>query len=245
MPRVIRIGTSGWHYAHWKGPFYPKDVRGNQMLPYYAEHLDTVEINNSFYRLPARETFTVWARETPPDFIFAVKASRYITHLKRLKDAVEPLDRLLEHASALGSKLGPLLFQLPPRWRRDSVRLEEFLASVPRGILFTFEFRDPSWFHSETYRVLSRYGAAFCAFDLAGLRSPRKLTSHFGYLRLHGPSEFRYAGRYTRAQLRGWLGCAQEWLRQGARQVFIYFDNDEAGYAAINALELQRMVEQA
>lgn len=245
----ILVGTSGWHYPHWRGPFYPERLPGEEMLGFYGQRLATVEINNSFYRLPAKKTFRHWRQQTPAKFLFAVKASRYITHMKKLKDSQPALRLFLAHAQALGPKLGPILFQLPPRWGRDAPRLRAFLESLPakRGSTslttsrYAFEFRDPAWFHPETYSLLEKHKAAFCVFDLAGLESPRCLTADFGYIRLHGPSEMKYAGRYTRAQLRDWLGACREWLRQGAREVFVYFDNDQAGYAALNALKLQEM----
>jgi uncharacterized protein YecE (DUF72 family) len=242
MKARIRVGTSGWHYPHWLGPFYPEALPTAEMLEYYAQRLRTVEINNSFYHLPAKETFRAWKEQTPKGFIFAVKASRYITHMKKLKDPEQALAKFLSHTEELVEKLGPVLFQLPPRWGRDSARLATFLEALPKNHRCAFEFRDPSWFHPEICRLLERYNAAFCVFDLAGLRSPMPLTADFAYLRLHGPSEYRYAGRYSRSQLRDWLQCCVKWFRQGAREVFIYFDNDQAGYAALNALELKEML---
>jgi uncharacterized protein YecE (DUF72 family) len=237
----IRIGTSGWHYAHWRGPFYAQKLPAAKMLEFYCRRLRSVEINNSFYHLPARQTFREWKEGTPPDFLFAVKASRYITHMKKLKDPAEPLALFLSHAEGLGSKLGPVLFQLPPRWGRDASRLKDFLGALPRRHRYAFEFRDPSWFHPEIYSLLEQYNAAFCTFDLGGEESPRPLTADFAYLRLHGPAAQKYAGRYSRSQLRQWLRGAETWLDQGARQVFVYFDNDQAGFAALNALEFEAM----
>jgi uncharacterized protein YecE (DUF72 family) len=241
MTDRIHVGTSGWHYPHWQGPFYPEEVRSREMLAFYCQRLKTVEINNSFYHLPAKKTFRLWKEETPRDFVFAVKASRYITHMKKLKDPEQALEKFLLHGGELGSKLGPILFQLPPYWKRDAPRLRDFLRALRKGHRYAFEFRHPSWFHQEIYTSLEQHNAAFCVFDLAGQESPRLLTADFGYLRLHGPSEFKHAGRYTRAQLRAWLRCALNWLVQGTREVFVYFDNDQAGYAALNALELQEM----
>lgn len=241
MSDRIHVGTSGWHYAHWLGPFYPEGLRSGEMLRFYCQRLRTVEINSSFYHLPRQGTFRAWQQATPRDFTFAVKASRYITHMKKLKDPEPALEKFLLHAGELGNKLGPILFQLPPYWRRDAARLEEFLHALPKQRRFAFEFRDPSWFHEEVYSLLRQHTAAFCVFDLAGQQSPALLTADFAYLRLHGPSEFKYAGRYSRAQLRSWLRCAESWLAEGAQEVFVYFDNDEAGYAALNAQELQQM----
>jgi uncharacterized protein YecE (DUF72 family) len=238
----VRVGTSGWHYQHWRGHFYPQRLRNDQMLAFYCQRLATVEINNSFYHLPAQKTFRAWKEATPGEFLFAVKASRYITHMKKLKDPAASLEKFLLHAEELGGKLGPILFQLPPYWRRDAGRLMEFLAALPRGRRWAFEFRDATWFHPEIYSLLEQYHAAFCVFDLAGQESPRMLTTNFAYIRLHGPSQAKYAGCYTPAQLRAWLGSVQEWLAQGAREAFVYLDNDQAGYAARNAQELQEMV---
>lgn len=242
MAGKFQVGTSGWHYSHWRGSFYPSRIRSADMLAFYCERLATVEINNSFYHLPARETFRQWRRQTPPGFCFAVKGSRYITHMKKLKDPRQAVRKFFAHIRELGPKLGPILFQLPPRWGRDVARLRDFLRSLPPRHRYAFEFRDSSWFDSEVYTLLEKYNAALCVFDLAGFQSPLALTADFVYLRLHGPAAQAYAGRYTRAQLRGWLGRCRQWLKQGAREVFVYFDNDQAGYAGRNALELQRML---
>jgi uncharacterized protein YecE (DUF72 family) len=242
MAERIHIGTSGWHYAHWRGPFYPETVRPDGMLAYYAERFATVEINNSFYHLPSRKTFREWRAGTPARFTFAVKASRYITHMKKLKDPKQPLRKFFLHAGELKEKLGPVLFQLPPRWHRDAERLEQFLGALPDGHRYAFEFRDPTWFDGEIYALLREHNAAFCVYDLAGAESPRLLTADFAYLRLHGPGAQKYAGCYTRAQLRRWLRQSAEWLSAGAKHVFVYFDNDQAGFAARNAGELQEMI---
>jgi uncharacterized protein YecE (DUF72 family) len=236
----IYVGTSGWHYGHWKGPFYAPDCPQAQMLPFYAGLLRTVEINSSFYHLPAAKTFGEWRMATPEGFVFAVKASRYITHMKKLKDPREPLALLLEHASALEEKLGPILFQLPPRWRCNPQRLKDFLAALPSGHRYAFEFRDESWFDPRVYEALSRAGAAFCIFELAGLRSPREVTADFVYIRLHGP-DGAYQGEYGKNGLAPWAAQFSAWARQG-RDVYCYFDNDQAGYAARDALLLKQML---
>ncbi len=241
MSTRIHVGTSGWHYAHWRGPFYPEALPSDRMLEFYTGRLRTVEVNNSFYHLPAQETFRQWKEHTPADFVFAVKASRYITHMKKLKDPAESVTRFLSHAEELGAKLGPILFQLPPHWGRDAGRLAAFLEALPRHHRYTFECRDASWFHPEIYALLRQYNAAFCVFDLAAMESPRVMTADFAYVRLHGPAAQKYAGCYTPRQLSGWLRSASNWLAQGAREVFVYFDNDQAGYAARNALELDEL----
>lgn len=218
-------------------------MRSEQMLDFYSQRLSTVEINNSFYRLPSKEAFHLWRQATPEQFLFAVKASRYITHLKKLRDPEQPLKKFMSRAMALGPKMGPILFQLPGGWRRDVARLDRFLQALPERLRCAFEFRDPSWFHPETYASLERHNAAFCVFDLGGQQSPKLMTASFAYLRLHGPEERKYCGRYTPSQLRGWLRCCNSWLEKGAEQVFVYFDNDQAGYAALNALELQARIQ--
>jgi uncharacterized protein YecE (DUF72 family) len=239
----INIGTSGWHYDHWKGPFYPRDLRSGKMLPYYAHHFRTVEINNSFYQLPKEGTLEMWRNITPEDFIFSMKASRYITHMKKLKDPSKTLSPFLEAARVLEPKLGPLLFQLPPRWHVNPQRLQEFLNALPRGFRYAFEFRDPSWFQDHVYKILEEHGAAFCIYELEGRISPHEVTSDFVYVRLHGPGR-AYQGQYDAKTLSGWAGEFFTWAGQG-REIFCYFDNDQAGYAAQDALRIQAMVRKA
>ncbi|HZT71316.1 MAG TPA: DUF72 domain-containing protein [Terriglobia bacterium] len=241
MTEKLHIGTSGWHYAHWRGPFYPADIRDEEMLAFYARHFRTVEINNSFYHLPSRQTFEHWREQSPPGFIFAVKASRYITHMKKLRDPQAATSKFFSHVEALKEKTGPILFQLPPHWHCDAARLKDFLETLPEGYRYAFEFRDATWFNAEVTALLQRHNAAFCVYDLAGEQSPRELTARFGYLRLHGPAGEKYSGRYTRPQMRDWLNLCAEWIHNGARHVYIYFDNDQAGYAALNAMEIQEM----
>lgn len=241
QPARIHIGTSGWHYDHWKGPFYPEDLGTGEMLDFYAAHFRAAEINNSFYRLPAAKTLETWRESVPGGFCFAVKASRYLTHMKKLKEPRQPLETFLERIGALGDRLGPVLFQLPPRWRCNHKRLGNFLAEIPAGVRCAFEFRDPSWFNDEVYAVLRSAGAAFCIYDLAGTTSPREVTADFVYLRLHGPGK-AYEGSYGRSALAGWAGALSAWSRQG-KEVFCFFDNDQDGYAARNALELKAMLE--
>jgi uncharacterized protein YecE (DUF72 family) len=240
MPEKIHIGTSGWHYLHWKGPFYPDDLANQEMLAYYARHFQAVEINNSFYRLPKKETFEDWRQTVPKPFLFTVKASRYITHMKKLKDPPATLPAFLEAITVLGKNLGPVLFQLPPRWRINAERLREFLQSLPGRFRYAFEFRDPSWFDDRVYQALSEKGAAFCMYDLAGRLSPKEVTADFVYIRLHGPGD-AYQGRYETNSLAGWAGALAAWRRQG-KEIFCFFDNDQGGYAAEDALRLQKMI---
>jgi len=236
----IHIGTSGWHYDSWVGAFYPEGLPKSDFLAYYSRHFHTVEINNSFYQLPKSETLTAWRKAVPKGFLFAVKASRYITHMKKLKDAKEALTSLLKRVDALGDKLGPILFQLPPRWRFNPERFYDFLEILPTNYRYAFEFRDTSWMDPAAYEALNMVGAAFCIYDLAGYASPKEITADFIYVRLHGPAD-AYKGSYHVSTLSGWAGAFSTWVDMG-NQVFCYFDNDEAGYAAQNALKLQEML---
>ncbi len=234
----IHIGTSGWVYPHWRGAFYPDALPEPEWLGYYARRLASVEVNRGFYRLPTRAQFAAWRDQTPEDFLFAVKASRYITHMKKLKDPGQTLPPLLEAVAGLGGKLGPLLFQLPPRWRLDVGRLRAFLAALPDRLRVAFEFRDPSWHTGAVLDLLAEHGAAYCVHDLAGFRSPRAVTADFVYVRLHGPGE-AYCGRYGAEALAGWA----DWLgRQTVEAACVYFDNDQAGYAVRDALALRAML---
>jgi uncharacterized protein YecE (DUF72 family) len=236
----IRVGTSGWHYKHWLGKFYPEKLRPAEMLAFYCRHFDSVEINNSFYRLPKPGMFASWREATPKNFLFAVKGSRFITHNKKLKDPENALDNLIPRALELGKKLGPILWQLPPQWRVNLERLEEFLRALPRDLRFTFEFREPSWLTEEVYRILERYNAAFCIYDLARFHSPILTTADFAYVRLHGPGD-KYQGSYSDAQLEQWARQAESWYALG-KDVYIYFDNDQAAYAAHNAVTLKNLL---
>ena len=236
----IHIGTSGWSYGHWRGPFYPPDLREDRWLAYYAARLDSVEINNTFYRLPAPETLEGWRDAVPEAFVFSVKASRFITHMKKLKDPEATLAPFFERVNELAPKLRPVLFHLPPRWRLDLPRLGRFLEALPAGGGYAFEFRDPSWWTDPLYELLDRHEAAFCIHDLGGAQSPIVTTGNLVYVRLHGP-DGPYRGHYDAAALAGWADRCSAWATQG-RRVYCYFDNDQAGYAALNALRLHEMV---
>ena len=241
----LHIGTSGWSYDHWTGPFYPPGLPARERLAYYARRLASAEINASFYRLPSPQTLEGWQRSVPDGFVFAVKASRYITHLKKLKDPREGLDRLLDRMSLLGDRLGPVLFQLPPHWHFDQGRLGQFLAELPSSgapaMRFVLELRDRTWLNDEALDLLERARAAFCIYELDGFLSPRSVTADFVYVRLHGP-DGPYRGSYDHVALSAWAARCAAWLREGL-DVYCYFDNDEAGYAASNALALRRMLE--
>jgi uncharacterized protein YecE (DUF72 family) len=236
----LRIGTSGWHYQHWRENFYPPGEAPS--LARYAERFDSVEINNSFYRLPSAETFAAWRDATPHGFLFAVKASRFITHMKKLSDPEGSFEKFFAAVVNLGPKLGPILFQLPPRWRCNALRLAEFLDTIaPKRLRCAFEFRNETWFSPEIEALLARHNAAFCIYDIARRRSPLSATANFVYLRLHGPEAAAYAGSYSDAELSKWAERIENWLAEG-RDVFCYFDNDQKAYAAHDALRLRAML---
>lgn len=238
----LRIGTSGWHYKHWVGNFYPARLPVSKMLKHYYEHFDTVEINNSFYMLPKVETLRTWRDITPKGFEFAIKASRFLTHNKKLKDPQNALDNFLPRAEALGEKLGPILFQLPPKWRLNLDRLAEFLDALPSHHSYTFEFREPSWLNDKVYELLHKHNAAFCIYELAGFYSPIEITADWTYVRLHGPGG-KYQGSYNDRTLREWAKRIERWSGK-LKSCYVYFDNDQAGFAAKNALTLKKFVQQ-
>jgi uncharacterized protein YecE (DUF72 family) len=209
-------------------------------LAFYVGQLQTVEVNNTFYRLPEEGTLRTWRDTAPKGFVFAVKAGRYITHMKKLKDAEDAVDTFLGRIEVLDECLGPVLFQLPPNWHFDGQRLGSFLQALPPGHRYAFELRDPDWLNEEAYGMLANHGAAFCIYDFQGRQSPKRLTADFVYVRLHGPYG-PYRGMYDTETLAGWAGAFSTWRDQG-KDVYCYFDNDEAGYAAQNALELQAML---
>jgi uncharacterized protein YecE (DUF72 family) len=237
---TLFIGTSGWSYDHWSGVFYPPGLPSDQRLAHYTGHLSSTEINSSFYNLPSEKTVATWRETVPQGFVFAAKASRYITHMKKLKDPDTGVSHFLARMSLLGDRLGPILFQLPPRWRFNADRLGSFLAALGSGFRYAFELRDPSWLNDRTYELLSRYGVAYCIYELGGFLSPTEVTADFVYIRLHGPAA-PYQGDYDTRILTGWAGAICGWLEEGL-QVYCYFDNDEAGYAVRNAIELQEML---
>jgi uncharacterized protein YecE (DUF72 family) len=236
----IHIGTSGWHYDHWIGPFYPPETRPQSFLEYYVRHFKTVEINNTFYRLPTQHAVMEWRDGSPPGFVFAAKGSRFITHMKKLKDPETSIQRYFEPIELLGDKLGPIVFQLPPRWHLNLDRLADFLKAPPKRWRYAFEFRDESWFDPHTYELLAEHQAALCLYDYAGRQAPVEVTADFVYIRLHGPGG-AYQGSYSDDALAMWTRRMLSW-RVHRISVYCYFDNDEQGYAPINALTLARLV---
>jgi uncharacterized protein YecE (DUF72 family) len=236
------VGTSGWSYQHWRGTFYPPDVKPADFLRFYAGRFATVEINNSFYRLPPETNVERWRDVAPSGFTYAVKATRFITHYRRLVEAQGPLRQFLERTSGLGEALGPLLFQLPPSLPADVERLEAFLDLLPGGMRAAFEFREASWFDAAVYGTLERHGVSFCISDLHGRPTPEVVTAPLVYVRLHGPG--RYTGSYDDASLGVWAEKCAAWTRDG-HEVRVYFDNDQEGYAAHDAARLKALLEPA
>ena len=252
-PRA-RIGCSGWNYKSWRGAFYPATLPPRAWLPHYAATFDTVEVNNTFYRLPEAETFAAWHDATPDGFLMAVKASRYLTHLKRLREPEEPVSRLFERAAALGSRIGPILYQLPGAFGRDLDRLAAFLAALPRRwprdgrrgsparrLTHVMEFRHPSWYVAETFALLTRARVALCLHDKTGSEITSPIVGPVIYVRFHGASG-DYHGSYSARALSRWASQLAEHVSDG-RAVYAYFNNDPEAVAVQNALTLRRLVQ--
>jgi uncharacterized protein YecE (DUF72 family) len=239
--RRPRIGCSGWEYKHWRGDFYPESLTRAKWFEHYARTFDTVEINNTFYRLPEQSTFDTWAERAPRGFVYSVKASRFLTHMKKLKDPEEPLERLFSRMEPLNKHLGPVLYQLPPGWKLDSGRLEHFLQVLPKGFRHVLEFRDPTWYSDDVMRMLERYGVALCLHDMRGSATGRKRVGPFVYARFHGASG-HYDGGYSDERLRSWASWLLAEQRSGA-DVYVYFNNDVGGHAPRNAVTLRRLME--
>jgi uncharacterized protein YecE (DUF72 family) len=228
----LYVGTSGWHYAHWRGGFYPQSLPARQWLGHYAQRFATVEINNAFYRLPEAATFAGWAAAVPADFVVAVKASRYLTHIRRLHDPDEPAQRLRQRITGLGSKLGPVLLQLPPNLAIDTVALAQTLKAFG-GIRVAVEFRHASWYVPETRRVLEEHQAALCLTDTRGRRTPLWATAAWGYVRFHAGRGQPPSG-YGRTSLQTWAHHLAD-LWPDTADVYAYFNNDAHGCAPRDA----------
>ena len=238
---MLLIGTSGWVYKHWMGLFYPPHMPGEQQLPFYAEHFPTVEINFSFYRLPERSVFEHWQEQTPDNFLFAVKGSRYLTHMKKLKDPEEPLERLMERASGLQSKLGPILFQFPHTWHLNCDRLQPFLdllKTYPQQ-RFTLEFRHTSWLIPEVYQRLEAAGVALCLPVSPTVPLDIRFTAPWTYIRMHSGRE---GTGYTDSELLNWAEQIRSFLAQN-KDVYVYFNNDPDGHAIRDAQRLKTFIE--
>jgi uncharacterized protein YecE (DUF72 family) len=233
----LRIGTSGWHYAGWWGPFYPREVRKKDALDYYSTRFDSTELNAPFYRTPTEKAVENWFDTVPGDFRFAWKASKFITHWRRLNIDAHSMELLDSRVKLLRQKLGPVLFQLPPRMAVNRERLARFLDRLPKGRLHTFEFRHPSWYEKPVFELLSDHNAALCLSDHADAPAPLEVTADWVYIRNHGPSG-RYHGSYSDEQLAGWARNIRKWRRQG-RGVWCFFDNDVKSAAPADAQRLK------
>lgn len=242
MQDQIRIGTSGWYYDHWRGLFYPQDSPKSKWFDCYSSHFDTVEINNTFYQLPKARTIETWRHRAPESFLYAVKASRYITHVRRLKGAVDGLGRFFETINPLAEHLGPILYQLPPSLRKDLSLLDAFLGLLPEGQSSVFEFRHDSWYEQDVYDLLSGYGAALCIHDMSGAFSDRVVTGRIVYMRFHGIVG-KHEGPYSDSTLQEWAGWLKEQARAGLG-VYAYFNNDISGYAVEDAGRLRNLISQ-
>ncbi|MCL5022286.1 MAG: DUF72 domain-containing protein [Nitrospirae bacterium] len=240
MP-TLNIGCSGFQYDHWKGPFYPEDLPKRRWIEYYYSHLPSVELNVTFYRLPEKESFTKWYRETPPGFVFSLKGSKFITHIKKLKASAEPVDVFFSRALVLKGKLGAILWQLPPGLKADPVRLGEFLQLIkPYGARNVFEFREATWISKKVISLLERENVGLCMADWPEFLNDLPVTSDFVYIRRHGRGG-GYATSYSTEELKADATRIRKYLRQ-RKDVFVYFNNDAHGYAPRNALELQGML---
>lgn len=234
------IGTSGWHYEHWRGLFYPTGLAKSKWLEFYAQHFTTVELNNSFYHLPSEKAFTNWRESSSKGFVFAIKVSRFVTHVKRLKDVEEPLRKFLSRADSLQNKLGPLLYQLPPNMKRDDGALEAFLAILPPQYRHVFEFRHESWIHDGVFSILGRYSAGLCIFDMPEFTCPVVATADFAYMRFHGSAGL-YSSCYSDDELSNWAGKILR-LGRNLKTVYVYFNNDAEAHAVKNAKTMARML---
>lgn len=245
MPELF-IGTSGWVYSHWQGIFYPENLPSKEKLKYFSQHFKTTEVNYSFYHLPRLTTYRKWYSQTPEDFLFSVKASRFITHVKRLKGVKEAWETFLENALNLKEKLGPILFQFPPSFKtteKNFKRLERFLKclkpNVKHQAKFAFEFRHKSWCDEKVYKLLKKYKVAWVIADSPRYPKEEVVTADFVYIRMHG-SKFLFASKYSKKELKDLAQKIKEWLKAG-KDVFVYFNNDFHGYAVENAQELSEL----
>jgi uncharacterized protein YecE (DUF72 family) len=240
LAQQIRIGCSGWQYKHWKADFYPAGLPQARWFAHYALQFDTVEINNSFYRLPPPATFAKWREQAPPRFLYAVKASRFLTHMKKLKDPVDPLARFFESAGELERHLGPVLYQLPPGWKPDLERFELFLRALPKRHRHVVEFRETSWYDDRVYALMRKYQVALCLHDMPGSASGRMVVGPFVYARFHHGTA-KYGGRYSDDRLDEWADWLVERIADGL-DVFAYFNNDTGGHAPRDAVRLRNRI---
>lgn len=241
MPQMqrIHVGTSGWYYDHWKGCFYPDNLSKNDFLEFYSRHFPTLEITHSFYQLPPGKLLSKLRDSVPDPFVFSVKANRYITYIKKLKDARASLAPFLKRMDILGDKLGPILFQLPPQWSCNCGRLEQFLKSLPPGRRYAFEFRDTGWFNSEVYDLLIAHNAALSIYQSGSKASPQVITADFVYVRLNGSKTMN---RFDPRSLAEWAEKLVAIAAKG-KELFCYFDGDQTCCPAREALYLKSLIE--
>ena len=237
MGAKVLVGTSGYVYDHWRYRFYPGEFSKAKWLEFYATQFDTVELNNTFYRLPSETAFARWHDSSPADFTFAVKVSRFITHIKRLKNAEEPVETFLSRASILGEKLGPLLYQLPPNMHRNDERLESFLSILPEGMRHVVEFRHQSWLDDRVFEILHKYNIGLCVFDMPDLSCPLVATADFAYIRFHGSTGL-YWSCYSDDELASWARKLAD-LAATLKAMYVYFNNDAEAFAVKNAVTLR------
>ena len=237
---TIRIGTSGWHYANWRGPFYPPEVKVKDQFRFYASLFTTTELNNTFYRLPTQGAVAGWREAAPPGFVFAWKASQFITHYRRLLNAEDSIALNFGRMAILGPALGPVLFQLPPKFRPDRERLARFLEILPAGHRYAFEFRHPDWYAPPIFELLAQHDVSLCLSDHIHAPAPREATASFVYVRPHGPSG-HYWGNYSDEALADLAAAMRRWAAEG-RDVYCYFDNDIKSAAPHDAQRLIGLV---
>ena len=230
------IGTSGWHYEHWRHLFYPAELAKAKWLEFYARHFTTVELNNSFYRLPSEAAFAAWYSSSPANFTFAVKVSRFITHIKRLKGTEEAVEKFISRAKILGEKLGPLLYQLPPNMHRNDEVLDSFLSALPKGMRHVIEFRHESWLEDVVFEILHKYNIGLCVFDMPSFTCPVVATADFAYIRFHGSTGL-YFSCYSEEELDSWARRLAD-LAANLKAIYIYFNNDAEAYAVKNAITI-------
>ena len=235
------VGCSGWHYEHWRGLYYPQESPKAEWLSFYAQRFDTVELNNSFYRLPSENAVATWQSSTPDNFVFAVKVSRFITHVKRLRNLDSAVENFVSRADLLKGKLGPLLYQLPPSMKRNDELLQDFLSALPSRYQHVVEFRDESWIDEKVFDILRRHNVGLCVFDMPGLCCPLVATSDFVYIRFHG-SQGLYSSRYSDQELAEWADRIAG-LGQRIKASYSYFNNDAEAFAVENAIKLKNLLQ--
>jgi uncharacterized protein YecE (DUF72 family) len=241
MSAKYYVGCSGWHYEHWRGLYYPEELPRPKWLQFYARQFGTVELNNSFYRLPSEKAFTTWRESTPENFIFTVKVSRFITHIKRLRNLGSVVEDFLSRTGLLGGKLGPLLYQLPPNMKRNDELLQNFVSSLPPKYQHVIEFRHESWIDEAVFDILRAHNVGLCVFDMPGFSCPLVVTSDFAYVRFHG-SQGLYSSCYSEEELSQWAQRIAG-LGKTVRTSYIYFNNDAEAFAVKNAMTLRNLLQ--